>query len=378
MSRSVLVAGINAPNGYGIACKTLIDTLYKLKDVEVDVLYLNDPAFRNQKLKDNYDVFLQFTAPNNLMIDWQNNGFLKMAMARCKKSYQYILWETNQLPEPIADFFKTDALDGFVCPSHFTEELVKPFKKEIHYIPITQDDINYHPDKRPKANTTFNVLTVAQLSVRKSIDVSVCAFVNAFKDIPDKVKYYIKIGEKLDNTDVNGLIRGNIARSLLPNHGNIYVIDRMLHQHELDNLYLNSHCYLHLSRGEGFGMTPLTAINYGLPVVYSDWSAHTEFLRKDKKSLPVAGHLDFVHSMDVKFGFSAGQLWQESSVKDAADKLREVYEKWNSGKLKFTVPDVVNEYKEDAVISNIAKFLKLDNVEYKNVSKVGGITMTEV
>lgn len=376
--KKVLYMAIKADNGYGISAKSILDTFYKMKDVQVDVLYLNDPTFRNQKLADEYDVAIHHTAPNNLIQDYQNNGYIKMAMSRAKKKYQYILWETDRLPSGLTDFFKSNVLDGFICPSHFTEGLVKGFGKEIHYIPITQDDINYHPDKRPKSSPTFNVVTVAQLSVRKAIDVSVCAFVNAFKDIPDKVKYYIKIGEKLENTDINQLIKGNIGRSLLPNRGNIYVIDRLLSQADLENLYLNSHCYLHLSRGEGFGMTPLTAINYGLPVVYSDWSAHTEFLSKDKKSLPVDGRLDFAHSMDVRFGFEAGMKWYECNVSDAADKLRAMYDKWAGGRLKFNAPDVVNEYKEEAVISNIAKLIGIEKVEFKAINNVGGINMVSI
>ena len=376
--KKILYLALNIKNGYGISAKAIIDTLTKIKDIELDVVYLNDPAFRNQKIADSYDIAINHTAPNNLVNDWNSNGYLKMAMSRAKKRYQYVLWETNSLPSPLASFFSSDAITGFICPSHFTEELVRHFRKEIHYIPITQDDISYHPDKRAKNSPTFNVLTVAQLSVRKAIDVSVCAFVNAFKDIPNKVKYYIKIGEKLDNTDINQLIKGNIARSLLPNHGNIYVIDRFMAENELENLYLNSHCYLHLSRGEGFGMTPLTAINYGLPVVYSDWSAHTEFLKRDKKSLPVDGRLDFAHSMNPSFGFEAGMLWYECNVKDAADKLRNMYDAWVAHKLKFNAPEIVNDYKEDAILNNIAGLIGVKNVEFKMVNKVGELNLIEV
>jgi len=376
--KRILYFTIKTDNGYGISARSILEVFFKLKDVEVDVVYLNDPAFRNQKLKDEYDIAIHHTAPNNLMQDYQNNGYLKMAMSRAKKKYQYVLWETDRLPSGIVEFFKSDNLDGFICPSHFTEGLVKDFGKEIHYIPITQDDISYHPDKRPKNSSTFNVVTVAQLSVRKAIDVSVCAFVNAFKDIPNKAKYYIKIGEKLDNMDVGNLIKANIGRSLLPNPGNIYVIDRLLSQAELESLYLNSHCYLHLSRGEGFGMTPLTAINYGLPVVYSDWSAHTEFLYHDKKSVAVDGRLDFAHSMDTRFGFEPGMKWFECNVSDAADKLRSVYDKWASGKLKFNAPEIVNDYKEEAIIGNITKLIGIEKVEFKNINKIDGINMVEV
>ena len=375
----ILYGYIEADTGYGISAKSLMGMLSKIKGVNVDPLPLNlENVQKEKKLKDKYDIFINHTSAGTLINDVANNGYLKMVLGRCKKKYQYVLWEADRLPAAHTKFFQEPHINGFICPSHFMESLVKDFKgKESHYIPITQDNINYSPDMRLD-DDTFSVLVVAQMSVRKAIDVSVCAFTTAFYGHPNDVRMYVKIGEKIDGgQDVGNIIKANINRSMLPNHGNIFLIEENLPDHDLEKLYLDSNCYLHLSRGEGFGMTPLTALNYGLPVVYSDWSAHKEFLDKSTTSEKVGGRIDYIHSMDKRFGFEPEMKWFECSLVEAVAGLRKVYSKWKDKKLKYTVPKVVNEYKEEVVMKNVADFLKIKDVEFKNISKVGGLNVVE-
>lgn len=50
-----------------------------------------------------------------------------------------------------------------------------------------------------------------------------------------------------------------------------------------------------LTHGEGFGLPLLEAASYGLPVIATDWSAHTEFLNKGKW-MKVANKLETIHA----------------------------------------------------------------------------------
>ena len=376
----VLYVYIEANNGYGLSAGTLIDMLNKIEGVNVDLLPINQPNIaKEKKLKEQYDLMINHIAVNAFINDIRSNGYLKMVAGRCKKVFQYLLWEADRLPIEHDRFYQKEWIHGFICPSHFIEGMVNKYKgqrKEVHYIPITTDDVNYNPGMRT-ADNVFTVLTVAQLSVRKALDVSVCCFATAFYKNPHNVRYYIKVGEKLDNTDVTNLIKANINRCMLPNPNNIYIIEDNLPDHEMEKLYLSSDCYLHLSRGEGFGMTPLTALNYGLPVVYSDWSAHTEFLKEDKRSIPVQGHLDLVHSMDRKFGFEPEMQWFETNQISAVKALRDTYKRWEEKKEKYKTPSVVNKYRENEVIHLAGKMLGIKEIKLKNVNKVGGMNVVE-
>lgn len=380
-NKNVLYCYLATKNGYGVSADSLINVLSRIKGVDVDLLPINKPNIQQEmKLKEQYDVLIMHISPGSVLQDIQQNGYLKMVMSRCRKRYQYLLWETDRLPRPFIDLLvHPEWMTGVICPSHFIEGLCGPLaahKKEVHYIPITTDDTEYNPDQKINRNGKFTVLTVAQVSVRKAIDISVCAFVTAFAGLSD-VEYYIKIGERLDNTDVESMIRANVVRSMIGNPPPIYTVDRLLADHEMRDLYLGSDCYLHLSRGEGFGMTPLSAINYGLPVVYTDWSAHSEFLNKDKNSFPVEVRLDLVHSMDTRYGFEPGMKWAETNIASAATALRKAYEKWKKGKFLYEVPEVVNEYKQEAVIAHAAKFLEIENPEIKSTT-IEGVKVEEL
>lgn len=50
-------------------------------------------------------------------------------------------------------------------------------------------------------------------------------------------------------------------------------------------------CLLYLSGGEGFGLPAWEAICSGLPVVYTNYSSHAEFLGRADAGLPVGGIL---------------------------------------------------------------------------------------
>lgn len=376
----ILYVYIEAENGYGISAKCMIDMLDKLEGVELDLLPINRPnIIQEKKLKDKYDLMISHISTTALINDVQKNGYLKSVMSRCKDRYQYFLWETDRIPTMYDQFFRQNWITGFISPSKFCTSLIEKYRgmnKKIFDIPLLVDNIEYKKKDRITNNDKFTVLTVAQLSVRKAIDLSVCAFSTAFSGQSD-CEYVIKVGEKIDNTDVDNLIRGNVMRSMIRNPSRIYVIDDVLSKSDMNNLYLYSDCYLHMSRGEGFGFTPLTALNYGLPVIYSNWSSHTEYLEKDKNSYPVDGRIDLAHSMDQRFGYEAGMKWFEPNISSAVDALRKAYSNWKSKKVNYEIPDVVNEYKEAAVIGKVAAMLGLE-VKFKKLNEIDGTSVYEL
>lgn len=60
---------------------------------------------------------------------------------------------------------------------------------------------------------------------------------------------------------------------------------------EMPTLYQLWDCLLYLSGGEGFGMPAWEAMCSALPVVYTNYSSHAEFLNKAGAGLPVGGIL---------------------------------------------------------------------------------------
>jgi glycosyltransferase involved in cell wall biosynthesis len=330
-----------------------------IKDIEVTEIAINKVNVNSIKLDNEYDVFINHTAPSNVINDFKSNGFMKSAALRCKKKYQYALWEADPIPHSHNMEFRLMGFNGFICPSRFVRDLYARTGLETVYIPISPDV------KNKKVNVdsdVFTVLTVAQLSTRKGLDVSVRAFQHAFAGVQN-VRYIIKLGEKIDNFDFANFIKNEINEAMIPNPAPVYFIDRHLSSDEIEDLFVNSSCYLHLSRGEGFGMTPLNAMDYGIPVVYSDWSAHTEFLKKSKGSIPVSGLMDFVHGMDGRYGFNNKMKWFEPGIIEASAALSSLYVRWIKSRKTYFENNDLSAYSEEAVIEMIVKFFGLTGSE---------------
>ena len=60
---------------------------------------------------------------------------------------------------------------------------------------------------------------------------------------------------------------------------------------QMPMLYQCWDCFLYLSGGEGFGLPPWEAMCAGIPVVYTNYSSHAEFLSKAGAGLAVGGTL---------------------------------------------------------------------------------------
>ena len=60
---------------------------------------------------------------------------------------------------------------------------------------------------------------------------------------------------------------------------------------QMPSLYQSWDCLLYLSGGEGFGIPPWEAMCAGIPVAYTNYSSHAEFLNKAGAGLAVGGTL---------------------------------------------------------------------------------------
>ena len=100
------------------------------------------------------------------------------------------------------------------------------------------------------------------------------------------------------------------------------VITEYLPHRELYGLTAACDVYLSLHRGEGFGIGMAEAMMMGKPVVATDWSASTEFV-KPGVAFPVPYRLVPIRPGEY---FEAMEEWAEADVDAAAAILRRLYE----------------------------------------------------
>jgi glycosyltransferase involved in cell wall biosynthesis len=98
---------------------------------------------------------------------------------------------------------------------------------------------------------------------------------------------------------------------------------------------LGSHdCFIFPSRGEGFGMTPLEAMNTGMPVIIPN--AHG-----------IAEYFDERYCYEIKCGMSKAQyrradydqhdlgLWYEPKIESVRKQMRQAYNDWQNKSGQF-------------------------------------------
>lgn len=141
--------------------------------------------------------------------------------------------------------------------------------------------------------TDFNFLIVSQLTStdssvdRKNISNTIKWICESFKD--DKnVGIVLKTnsgrGTTIDKGMTSQAIQSVIAQIRSISKVPVYFIHGNMTNEEISRLYRNPKikALVSLTRGEGFGLPLLEAAASGLPVIATDWSAHTEFLNVGK------------------------------------------------------------------------------------------------
>lgn len=110
-----------------------------------------------------------------------------------------------------------------------------------------------------------------------------------------------------------------------------YVDTRDYSKENLINLYAIGHCFLFPTMGEGWGLTMHEAAATGLPIIYTPYSAPTDWFKKDH------GYPLRFRMKDIKTEGKDGQIVHETSaasadVDDLVKKMVRVYHNWEDAK----------------------------------------------
>jgi glycosyltransferase involved in cell wall biosynthesis len=215
----------------------------------------------------------------------------------------FTMYETTDCP---AQFRSLQDFEQVLVPCEANVEAFSRWHPNVKRVPLGVDPKVWKQTARPDGGP-FTFLTSGS-EPRKGADVTAAAFRAAFPNDPD-VRLLVKFPTS--------------SPVSLPNDPRIQVVGGYLGHDEELALYASAHCYVGLSRGEGFGMMPLQAMAQGCPTILTDAHGHAEFA---KYGLPVGFTLVPAASY-MRYG-EAGDWW-EPSFDDAVEQMRHVRDNYD-------------------------------------------------
>lgn len=193
---------------------------------------------------------------------------------------------------------KCNNMSAIIVPSLFTKSVLEKTGKIT--VPIFVIPEWYIPEIETSSmsielpvRTGFNFLIVSQLTAvdpvvdRKNITDTIKWICETFKDDKD-VGIVLKTnsgrGTTIDKNFTTGSLQGILKQIRENSKVPVYLVHGNMTNDEIAALYRHKSikALVSLTRGEGYGLPLLEAAASGLPVIATDWSAHTEFLNLGK------------------------------------------------------------------------------------------------
>lgn len=348
--KRVLVRGpLLTQSGYGVHARQIFEFCENQKDWQVDVEalpwgitpWIVGSDYENglygkimQKTttpKQQYDISFQVQLPHewNPSLAKFNVGITAgVETTRCSSDWATVHREKMNLIIVPSSFTKTTMIRSG-NGSETTPIVVLP---EAYFPQLLNDPTD---DPLRDIKTSKNILMVGALtsenpaSDRKNLLNSVLWFMKAFKGNPE-VGLVVKTSKGRDTTIDRELVRKmlrqvkNMHKQDSKKSPKIYLLHGAMTREEMNNLYKSPKlcAFASATRGEGFGLPMLEAAVAGIPIVATNWSAHTEFLGGKSFAAVVCDMTPIPDNRIDGTIFVAGSSWAEPREGNFCRKLK--------------------------------------------------------
>lgn len=294
------------------------------------------------------------------------------------KKIIYTMMESESLHKNYVD--KVNLFDEVWVPTHFAQKQFKKYgvHRQTHVMPLGVDTERYFPtEKVNPASLGFDLnkfvfLSVFKWGYRKGFDILLKAYFDEFSSKDDVSLLLITRCETDNNperipNDISNL-RAGIDKSddELPH---LVVHTKNVQEKNLPKIYSMSDAFVLPSLGEGFGLIFLEAAACGLPVIASNCSGHSDFLKKENSFLIDPDEMSEVKAngnmskLAKHCGFYEGQVFPNfgsTGIKKLGKLMREVYENYEDAlnKAQLLTDLVHDEYSWDMAVDRVLKRIK--------------------
>jgi glycosyltransferase involved in cell wall biosynthesis len=257
--------------------------------------------------------------------------------ARWRRVVAFTTWESDRLPDGHVDAL--NRFDLVVVPSRFNVEtfMASGVTVPVAAVPHIARPVTVAPPPPPTGRLRF--YTIGTWTTRKALADTVTAFTGAF-DRHDDVSLLVctteedhialtrlaRRGWAVDSSEGQSWFTLDRLVAGLDDHGPIELRTEPMTPAEVEEVHRSSHCFVSLSRGEGWGLGAFDAAAHGNPVVVTGWGGALDFLPED---YPYLIDYDLVPSGDDEpdgwLPPSRGR-WAKARTAHASALLRSVHE----------------------------------------------------
>lgn len=195
------------------------------------------------------------------------------------KYYAWPIFELNTFTKQ--DLISMRAPHEFIVCSKWAKEIVEnSSQKPCHVVPLGVDTNIFKP-KNENREGAYKFFNIGKWEIRKGHDVLVECFNRAF-EAEDNVELHMLCSNPFIGNE-NNEWEHFYKKSKLGNK--IRIHSRLSNHSDVADFINNMNCGVFPARAEGWNLDLLESMSCGIPVIATNYSAHTEFCNKENTYL---------------------------------------------------------------------------------------------
>ena len=300
-----------------------------------------------------------------ISIDSMIPTFSSMSASRYRILYTTV--EAYSIPQQFVDI--SNSYNEIWVTSDFCKEILEKHNvsRPIYVIPDSIDTNLYNENSDPyefnPSLKDFVFISVFGWSYRKGYDVLLKSYLEEFSsDDPVSLLIVSRFNCNAHGKDViKDVIKRYIDNNGKSEAAHIARCSSIIPENRMPNIYRAADAFVLFSRGEGFGLPYCESSLCGLPVIGSNCSAQTMFLKKSNSYLVDVDNISEMQPGSMHVHYWDGQMFPELQskkvIRDARKQMRYVYENYSEAqkknkklqkvvKTKYNIPTVAQMAKD--------------------------------
>ena len=219
--------------------------------------------------------------------------------------------------------------------------------RPVYVMPLGVDTDRYNDMVVPldihQQMNPFVFLSVFKWNYRKGWDILLRSYLEEFvSDDPVTLLIVSRTDVNHDRKKIVDDVKSVVDTIHNPNLPHIVLYDKPVHERNMPGIYALASAFVLISRGEGMGLPYLEAAACGMPVIASNCSGQSDFLKKDNSFLVdpeeyVKADVNGTMSRMAKHcRFYEGQmfpLFEDKSIAKTREHMRYVFENYDAARM---------------------------------------------